>query len=154
MPRFSSFSVTCTVLAFLVTCDKAAPGFAQEFRIETNVYLADAEQPASHTVTLFEKSAVYEFVDDPEQVVVFRTGSEGGRGQFILLDPATKQRTDVDVARVHKLMEKMSRWAAEQKDPLLKFAAAPNFEESYDADSGSLTLASPQWNYRAATIEA
>jgi hypothetical protein len=90
----------------------ARPAAAQEFRIETFVYVSDAEEAASHTVTVFEKSAVYEFVDAPEQVIVYRTAAEGGAGQFILLDPATKRRTDVDVARVEKLMEKMSRWAA------------------------------------------
>jgi hypothetical protein len=131
-----------------------APARGQEFRVETDVYIGEEELPASHTVTLFEKSAVYEFVDKPSQVIVYRIGGEGRPGQFILLDPQTQRRTDVDVARVEKLMEKLNRWASEHKDPLLKFAAAPKFEETFDEDRGSLTLASPDWTYRVATVEA
>ena len=62
---------------------------AQEFRIETDVYVGDEEEPASHTVTLFEKSAVYEFIDNPEQVDRLpRRRAKGDPGQFILLDAA------------------------------------------------------------------
>jgi hypothetical protein len=37
---------------------------------------------------------------------------------------------------------------------MLKFASAPQFDETFDAESGSLTLAHPQWTYRAATVAA
>jgi hypothetical protein len=132
----------------------ALPAAGQEFRIETEVFVGDEEEPASHTVTLFENSAVYEFIDNPKQIIVYRTGSEDRSGLFILLDPELQRRTDVDVERVEKLMEKLTTWAAEHKDPLLKFAAAPNFEENFDAETGSLTLSSPDWTYRVATIDA
>jgi len=141
-------------LSLMLAMSFSAPAQSQEFRIETDVYVGEEEAPASHTVTLFEKSAVYEFVDKPNQVIVYRTSSEGRPAQFILLDPETQRRTDVDVARVEKLMQKLTRWASEHKDPLLKFAAAPKFEETFDAERGSLTLASPEWTYRVATVEA
>jgi len=141
-------------LSLMLAMSFSAPAQCQEFRIETDVYIGDEEAPASHTVTLFEKSAVYEFVDKPNQVIIYRTASQGRPAQFILLDPETQRRTDVDVARVEKLMQKLTRWASEHKDPLLKFAAAPKFEESFDAERGSLTLASPEWTYRVATVEA
>ena len=48
----------------------------------------------------------------------------------------------------------MTDWASEHKDPLLKFAAKPTFEETFDVESGSLTLANKEWTYRAATIKA
>src|SRR5687767_11485970 len=114
------------------------PALSQEFRIETDVYVGDAEEASSHTVTLFEKSAVYEFVDSPRQIIVYRPGVEGAAGQFILLDPESQRRTVVEVDRVSKLMEKLIKWASEHKDPLLKFAAHPNFEETFDAENGSL----------------
>src|SRR5690606_23534291 len=61
---------------------------------------------------------------------------------------------DVEVDRVEKLMHKMTDWAADHKDPLLKFAAKPTFEETFDVESDSLTLANKEWTYRAATIKA
>ena len=127
---------------------------AQEFRIETDVYVGDEEKSVSHTVTLFEKSAVYEFVDEPEQVIVYRRGADENSGQFILLDVGSQRRTDVDVERVEKLMAKLTGWAADQKDSLLKFSANPTFDESFDAETGSLVLANPEWTYRTATVPA
>lgn len=136
--------ITLTTCLSLVT--------AQEFRIETDVFLGDEEEPTSHTVTLFEKSAVYEFIDKPAQTIVYRRGDTDDASMFILLDAQTQQRTDVDVARIDKLMAKLNGWAAEQKAPLLKFSAEPKFEETFDAESGSLTLANPRWTYRVATV--
>jgi hypothetical protein len=142
------------LLALVAALAPACLGSAQEFRIETKVFVGDAEEPASQTVTLFEKSAVYEFVDNPEQVIIYRPTTVEHPAQFILLDTTTERRTDVDVERVTKLMEKLSGWAAEQKDPLLKFSAKPTFQETFDDASGALTLANEQWTYRVATVEA
>jgi hypothetical protein len=147
----SFFFVAAACLTLLAGANKAA---AQEFRIETEIYVGEETEPVSHTVTLFEKAAVYEFMDNPQQVIVYRQGQEGKSGQFILLDTVRERRTDVEVDRVAKLMEKMTDWASEHKDPLLKFAAKPSFEETYDIESGSLTLANKEWTYRATTIKA
>ena len=127
---------------------------AQEFRIETEIFVGEEPAPISHTVTLFEKAAVYEFIDSPQQVIVYRQGQEGKPGQFILLDTVRERRTEVEVDRVEKLMVKMTDWAAGHKDPLLKFAAHPKFTEAFDADAGSLTLSHAEWTYKVATIKA
>jgi hypothetical protein len=150
--RAKFIPILSTSLFWLLTF--AMPVLGQEFRIETDVYIGDAAEATSHTVTLFEKSAVYEFVDSPQQIIVYRPGVEGSAGQFILLDPGSQRRTVVDVARVAKLMEKLTKWASEHKDPLLKFAADPKFEETFDLEHGSLTLVNPEWTYRVATIPA
>lgn len=143
---------TLSLLTLLLAVRGAA---AQEFRIETTVYVGGEEQPVSHTTTLFENSAVYEFVDDPEQVIVYRHASGGDdSGVFILLDPATERRTEIDAARVARLMDKLSGWAATQDDELLKFSAKPEFVETFDPETGSMTLANAEWTYRVATVEA
>lgn len=144
------FSALLALLAIAV----AAPALAQEFRVETDVYVGDEEKPVSHTVTLFERSAVYEFVDKPEQVIVYRDASGDHKAEFILLDAALNRRTEIQAERVTRLMEKLAGWAETQKDPILKFSAKPKFEETYDAESGSLTLANDAWTYRVATVEA
>lgn len=147
-------SLFVVALASLAMWAGASQVTAQEFRIETEIYVGEQTEPVSHTVTLFEKGAVYEFMDNPQQVIVYRQGGEGRTGQFILLDTVRERRTDVEVDRVEKLMHKMTEWASSHKDPLLKFAAKPTFEESFDVESGSLTLAHKEWTYRAATIKA
>jgi hypothetical protein len=154
MPRCIRFLFALAWAVTILSSEVAHRLTAQEFRIETDVYIGEEEAPASHTVTLFEKSAVYDFSDDPEQIAIYRGGSEDRPAQFILLDPKSQRRTDIEVSRVEKLMDKLTRWAATQKDPMMQFHAAPSFEESFDAEGRRLTLSSPQWTYRAATIAA
>jgi hypothetical protein len=82
-----ALAIFSTLLAGAAHCDL---GMAQEFRIETTVYIGDAEEPASRSVTLFEKSAVYEFLENPEQIFVYREVSDEHPAQFILLNGAQK----------------------------------------------------------------
>jgi hypothetical protein len=127
--------------------------FAQELRIETDVFGEEEEEkPLSHTVTLFDTNTVYDFVDDPEQIAIFRAPSPGHGGQFILLDVKSERRTEVSTEQITGLMEKLCRWAADQKDPLLQFSAAPKFEETFDAETGMLSLKSKLWEYSVATV--
>lgn len=152
--HFFGWSLIVAVTFSLLSAAGSQCATGQEFRIETEIYVGEEPEPVSHTVTLFEKAAVYEFMDNPQQIIVYRQGQEGKSGQFILLDTVRERRTDVEVDRVEKLMDKMTDWASEHKDPLLKFAAKPTFEETFDVESGSLTLANKEWTYRAATIKA
>ncbi len=128
---------------------------AQELRIETEIFGEEEEdKPLSHTITMFDKNTVYDFVDNPDQIAIFRAPTSGSGGQFILLDVGSARRTEVSTERISGLMEKLSRWAAEQKDPLLKFSAAPKFKESFDRETGMLTLTSDLWEYNVATVPA
>jgi len=127
---------------------------AQELRIETDVYAGEQDEPISHTVTLFESGVVYDFIEQPAQVAVFRPPTSSRPGQFILLDLEAKQRTEVSTDRITGLMKKLKRWAAEQDDPLLKFSAKPEFKETFDVDTGALSLSSDIWNYKVATVPA
>lgn len=131
----------------------SAPSHAQELRIETEVFGEEKEEkPLSHTVTLFDKNTVYDFVDEPEQIAIFRAPKPGSGGQFILLDVGSARRTEVSTDRIAGLMDKLSKWAAEQQDPLLKFSATPKFKESFDRETGMLTLTSDLWDYTVATV--
>ena len=101
-------------------------------------------EPVSKAVTLFDATAVYHFVDrSGKQVIIYRSGNANREGQFIILDENNKQRTNISTKRIKALMEKLTKWAAEQDDVLLKFSAQPIFEETYDEESGTLTLEQP-----------
>lgn len=127
---------------------------AQQLRIETHVFVDDETEPVSHNVTLFDSTTVYDFGDQPQQIAVFRAPTASHPGSFILLDPETKSRTEVSTERIAGLMKKLTRWAGEQEDDLLKFSAEPKFEQSFDSETGVLTLNSPLWNYTVATVPA
>ncbi len=147
------------ILASLASHATTSNAQSQDFRIETNVYVGDEPEPISHTVTLFATGVVYDFVDgetadEPVQIALFRHPTPSRPGEFILLDVAEKRRTEISTERIERLMEKLSRWAGEQEDPLLKFSAKPEFEESFDEETGRLTLTDPIWKYQVASVPA
>lgn len=146
----------CLFLLFAVACLSFVGNlsYAQQLRVETQVFSGEETEPASHNVTLFDGNTVYDFDDDSGQVTVFRGPNASHPGSFILLNLKSQSRTEVSTERIAGLMKKLSRWAGEQEDELLKFSAEPKFEEAFDAESGVLTLANPLWNYTVATIPA
>lgn len=149
--------LTATSLALVVTTTFAmvSQSLAQEIRIETEVFSEDdAETPLSHTVTLFDTNTVYDFVEAPEQIAVFRAPTPNHGGQFILLDINTQCRTEISTERIGKLIDKITKWAADEKDPLMKFSADPKFEEAFDEETGLLSLTSKLWEYHVATVPA
>lgn len=127
---------------------------AGELRIETEVYAGDGSEPLSNTVTLFDSGTVYDFAKKSQQVAVFRLPTESRAGQFILLDQKAKRRTELSTDKIEGLMDKLSKWAMEQEDEMLQFSAKPDFEESYESDTGQLTLDHEKWNYTVATVPA
>ena len=147
---------TCllSTLILLVTSSSLLTARAQELRIETDVYSGASDESLSHTVTLFDAGTVYDFVDDRQQVAVFRPPTSSRAGQFILLDLQSQRRTEVSTDKIEGLMDKLSKWALEQEDEMLQFSAKPDFEETFEAGSGQLTLDSPRWNYTVATVPA
>jgi len=148
------FSVAA--LAFALSGFFSAPhlAYGEGLRIETEVYVGDEIESVSHHVTLFDSGTVYDFSEAPARIAVFRPPTSSRPGQFILLNLETKQRTEVSTKRISGLMEKLVRWASEQDDPLLKFAADPTFEQQFDEESGTLSLESENWQYRVATVPA
>ncbi len=142
------------LILFSISWSWAARTSAQEMRIDTEVFADGEETPLSHTVTLFDANAVFDFVDQTQQIAIFRAPAKAHEGQFILLDLKTEKRTEISTERLAGLIEKLSKWAAEQKDPLLKFSANPTFEETFDGESGKLTMQSELWTYEVATIPA
>ena len=153
---FAYRSARCPFLlsfvALLALVANALPAAAQQMRIETEVFVDDQTEPVNHTVTLFDSNTVYDFVEQPPQITVFRPPTASHSGSFIMLDLETKQRTEVPTERIAGLMKKLTRWAGEQDDKLLKFSARPEFEESFDEESGLLMLESPVWSYTVATV--
>jgi hypothetical protein len=132
----------------------AAAALAEDFRIETKVFVGKEEEPISRSTTLFRGGVVYDFLDEPEQIAVFRNRGGGQPGRFILLDPKRRVKTELTTDQLAGAMNKLKNWAARQRDPYLKFAANPTFEESFDRETGQLLLASHEASYTIETEAA
>lgn len=151
-PRVRVLLLVACVL--LVACPATPSHAAEEFRIETQVFVDDETKPAAETTTLFERDAVYDFTEHPAQVIVYRAAQAERTGQFILLDLDRRLRTDVPLLRINELLQKVADWAAVQDDPVLRFSARPEFSVDYNEQSGALSLTSEVWTYRVATAPA
>jgi hypothetical protein len=145
-----------SLLFFLVSWLPLAAAFADpnqaaadDFRIESKVYINKDAVPSSESLTLFRGGQIYDFLDKPSETTVFNRP----RGLVILLDPARKVRTEIRADRLTAFSDELKDWAAKQTDPLLKFAADPRFEQSLDP-GGEKLFNSPFINYRVATIKA
>jgi hypothetical protein len=125
---------------------------AENFRIETKVFVAEQKEAVSETTTLFQEGVVYDFLKKPEQTAVFRKRSGDKSGQFILLNDQHSMLTKISTDKVDGAMTKLKSWAGRQKDPFLQFAANPEFNESFDSDTGKLVLASHLENYNVDTM--
>jgi hypothetical protein len=137
-----------TMGALLVLANVAS---AEGFRIETKIYVGKEKEPASTATTLFLNGTVYDFLAEPEQVAVFRKPPGDKPGRFILLDPDRRVRTEFSTEKVSGAIEKLNKWASQQKNPVLKFAAEPKFDEKFDKDTGQILLTSYEENYRIDT---
>ena len=151
--RRRSFLAMLPFVAFVAAQNVAIPetAIAEGFRIETKIFVGDEEQPVSETTTLFLDGLVYDFLKTPAQTAVFRKAGGQKPGQFILLDPEHRTRTELTTAQLSGAMKKLRIWAERQKDPFLRFAADPEFEESFTPDTGQLVLASHVESYTVAT---
>ncbi len=125
----------------------AVGALAEDFRIETKIFVGKEEEPVSTATTLFYRGVVYDFIKEPKQTAVFSKPRAGKAGRFILLDPERRVKTELSTDQVADAMNKLRNWASRQRDPFLKFAANPQFNESFDRETGQLLLASHEESY-------
>lgn len=143
--------VSCSLAIAVCLLPHCRESIAEGFRIETKIFVGDEQKPASETTTLFLDGVVYDFLKEPAQTAVFRKPTGGKPGRFILLNDQHRIRTEFSTEQLSRAMDKVRTWAGGQTDPFLKFAADPEFEESFEPESGQLVLASHLENYAVAT---
>jgi hypothetical protein len=155
MERLLRCSTSAIALLTLLSAMPSRPAVASDgFRIETKIYVGDGEQPVSETTTLFLNGVAYDILKSPAQTAVFRKPSGDKSGRFILLNATLGVRTELSTDQLAGAMDKLRTWAGRQADPFLKFAAEPQFEESFVPESGKLKLASHVETYRVETSRA
>jgi hypothetical protein len=145
-----SHFVACFALAALFAC--ASSSSAEGFRIETKVFVGDAKEPASETTTLFQNGVVYDFIKKSEQIAVFRKPGAGKAGQFTLMNEMHSIQTSVSTEQLASTMTRLKGFASTQKDPFLRFAANPEFDEEFNDDTGQLKLTSHLVSYTVDTM--
>ena len=124
---------------------------AEDFRVETKVFIGEKAAPVSETTTLFLDGNVYDFLHSPAQTAVLRKPKGKNPGRFTLLNDERRISTEISLNQLQQAIDRVQTWAGRQADPFLKFAANPDFKETFDQKKGELVLASHWESYKVST---
>lgn len=134
-------------LALALTWAWAGNLTAQDFRVDTDVFLADDEETFSEHLTLFYGNVVYDFrVKGPEEITILNFQD----GTISLLDVKRRQRADLTTAELLDFSAKIKDIGTNNQAEDL---VAPKFQVMFDEEQKSLELVSRKITYRATGIE-
>jgi hypothetical protein len=142
-------SVRALALAALLVT--SADAVADDFRLETLIFVGEAEEYDSRTVSLYHQGVYYDLQGIDKPATVYSPAVANRPGRFVLLDPLRKVKTEFTTDRVDAYIAKLTRWAMAHNDRTLRFAAAPEFKTQFDDATNRLTLASDELTYTVDT---
>ena len=130
----------------LLTC--SASLLAQEFRIETDLYLGESSKPVGHNVTLFDNGMVYDFqvgVDAPDEIIEISI-FDRTKQQFVLLDLKRKVRLELERSQLIQMLEGLRNEMMQQDET--RYLADVEFEEEHDLSTDEVTLTTDSIRYK------
>ena len=146
----------CSFRCLSVVLCLATTALADDFRIQTDVYVGKSKIPLSRNTTLFRAGYVYDYLTNPQEVAAVERVAvfDQPHGRFILLDPVRKLKAEVKMDEVLLFASKLqAEAAAESSNAFSRFAVDPEFEVDFTQD-GQLTLSSPHMTYQLKTMPA
>ena len=121
---------------------------AADFAIESEVFQDNATKPFATNLTIFWKGDIYDFALRPEdRVTVF----EGEAKRFLMADKRQRTQASLKMDELIRFVAAEQEMATRSKFELIRFAASPEFETSFDEKTGRLSLSSKHWDYRVET---
>jgi hypothetical protein len=142
--------VVVAAVACAAVAAAARPSPADEFRVETSVFVGKKKEPVSRNTTYFSAGVVYDFLLAPTEITVF----DPARRRMVLLDPSRQIKAELSTEEILKLNADMQSVAERSSIPFLKFVARPEFQTEQDEQAGSLTLSSEMLTYRVISQKA
>ncbi|MGA2255927.1 MAG: hypothetical protein ABSG53_14875 [Thermoguttaceae bacterium] len=118
---------------------------AADFRVENAVFSEGQSQPQSQGVTIFHEGVVFDFLNEPAEVIVF----DKAHRRFILLDIGRKVRSEISIDDVQGFVNRVKQRLSGHPSSSSKWLADPSFEESFDRGNAEVTLKSPLITYQA-----
>lgn len=137
-------ALTCGIFTLGAILFGSGGALGEDFRVDNEVFVGKQSEPASRSTTIFYNGVVYDFMEEPDEVIVLDKAAE----RFVLLDTARRIRADLSFEDVTAFSKQLQRAAENHRDPFIRFLANPKFEEQFDASSGELTLSSEWMIYR------
>ena len=104
---------------------------AADFRVDNAVSAEGQSQPQSQGVTIFHEGLVYDFLNEPAEIIVF----DKAHRRFILLDVGRRVRSEITIDDVQKVVDRVKQRLAGHPNPNIRWLADPSFEESFDREN-------------------
>ena len=135
---FSVFFASCQVFI-------GKPVLAADFHVENAVYVEGQSEPISRGVTIFQEGLVYDFLNQPGEVIIF----DKAHRRFILIDSGRHVRSEISMDDVQGFVNRVKQRLAGHPNSNVRWMADPAFDESFAAENSLLTLKSPEITYQA-----
>ncbi len=122
---------------------------AQDFRVESQVFVGDAGSPSSENLTLYLEGVAYDFQmsaespGEPIEVVIFDSRNK----VLVLLDIERELRTDIADFELLKMLQGLRESAKENEAS--DFLLNPELASNFDINTNVLTVSNDDMTYRA-----
>lgn len=137
------------LLASVLCLPQFSTTYADDYAIETEVYEQGLREPVSANLTIFVGSEIYDFLQiGPERVTRYDTATR----QFTLTDIRQRVRTTIPADQLVRFVATERGRAIESTNPIVRFAVAPTFQQSFNSENGRLSLRSRFWDYQVDTL--
>ncbi|MBN1588135.1 MAG: hypothetical protein JW888_01325 [Pirellulales bacterium] len=120
---------------------------AADFRVENRVFVGTDEEPTVLSSTIFHRGVVYDFLNEPEEVILFDPALD----RIILLDVGRKLQTRLNTATVRQAIDRLKHLNAESKDAETRFLYNPVFKQTVDEETQDLVFDGEWLTYRVAS---
>jgi hypothetical protein len=132
------------LVASLILLAVSSPAsLADDFRIQTNVYASGAKKPVSEYTTIFRDGRVYDFCENPREVVIF----DAAAGRFVLVNPGEKRRAEITLDQLDTILAALRRKLAAGEHPYSAFLAEPKFRQESGGKPNDVAFLAPWVNY-------
>jgi hypothetical protein len=140
----------------------ACPAGEDGFRVESEVFINNAEQPVARSLTLFRGGVAWDFLAPPAAKGGNTSGDNGAadrdaageivlhdpaRERVVLVDPARNIKTQIDAIRLERLSVSLAAWARKSDDRLVRWAGGPDFGEGMTESQERIELVGPRVRY-------
>lgn len=160
LPRLPLF-IACTAVVTAATFGLAAE--EPRLRVESEVFVDDAEEPVSRSLTLFDGDTTWDFLAPPkdaamsadapaafQEVVLY----DPVRERVIVLDTRLKLKTQIDSLRLERLSASLGKWARSADDKLIRWAGDADIGGGIVEGDGDIELKGPRVRYAVQYAEA
>ncbi len=132
--------------AVLLVLTLSGPTTGQSFRVETDVFSGDQQQPIAEFLTLFHNGVIYDYqFTEPRIVTVF----DISRNRFLLLDPRSRTKAELSTAQIESFHQQVRAVMAGRDEPFFN----PQFQYEYDEQQHVHRLSNERCTYQARGIK-